>query len=244
MAITTFRLTVEAHKTGRYSHLKEPRETTFTVLTGDTLFFGPDSMGRIDFDMDLSTTGQRQFAYSTEDKQRLDQVLMSNQYDAVVGNPPYIKPKDPAQNKAIRQRYKEYCKGTYALTVPFTVKFFRLAKKQGSSNAPGWVGQITANTFMQREFGKPLIEQFFREVELREIIDTSGAYIPGHGTPTVIVIGRNCPSSHRGAKGILGITGEPTVPKDPANGLVWRAIVNHADEDLSLIHISEPTRRS
>lgn len=230
VAITTFRLTVEAHKTGQYSHLKEPRETTFTVLTGDTLFFGPDSMGRIDFDMDLSSAGQRQFAYSTEDKQRLDQVLMSNQYDAVVGNPPYITPKDPAQNKAIRQRYKEYCKGTYALTVPFMVKFFRLAKKQGTSNAPGWVGQITANSFMQREFGKPLIEKFFREVELREIIDTSGAYIPGHGTPTVILIGRNYPDSPASVKGVLGSEGEPGIPRDPARGVVWNSVREHVDD--------------
>lgn len=229
VAITTFRLTVEAHKTGQYSHLKEPRATTFTVLTGDTLFFGPDSMGRIDFDIDLSSTGQRQFAYSTEDKQRLDQVLMSNQYDAVVGNPPYITPKDAAQNKAIRQRYKEYCKGTYALTVPFMVKFFRLAKQQGTSSAPGWVGQITANSFMQREFGKPLIEKFFREVELREIIDTSGAYIPGHGTPTVILIGRNYPDSPAPIKGVLGIEGEPGIPEVPASGLVWSSIIENID---------------
>ena len=30
-----------------------------------------------------------------------------------------------------------------------------------------------------------------RMVELTEVIDTSGAYIPGHGTPTVILVGRN-----------------------------------------------------
>lgn len=228
-AISTFRLTVEALKAGQYSNLLESREISFTVLTGDTLFFGPDSMGRVDLDMNLSSTGQKQFAYSTEDKKLLDQVLMSNQYDAVVGNPPYITPKDPAQNKAIRQRYKEYCKGTYALTVPFMVKFFRLAKKFGDSNAPGWVGQITSNSFMQRMFGQPLIENFFKEIEIREIIDTSGAYIPGHGTPTVILIGRNYPDSPAVAKGILGIEGEPGAPADPALGTVWNSIVNNVD---------------
>ena len=55
----------------------------------------------------------------------------------------------------------------------------------------GYVGMITANSFMKREFGKKLIEEFFPEVDLTHVIDTSGAYIPGHGTPTVILFGRN-----------------------------------------------------
>ena len=50
---------------------------------------------------------------------------------------------------------------------------------------------ITANSFMKREFGKKLIEEFFPTIDLTHVIDTSGAYIPGHGTPTVILFGRN-----------------------------------------------------
>ena len=43
---------------------------------------------------------------------------------------------------------------------------------------------------MKREFGKKLIEEFFaQKVDLTHVIDTSGAYIPGHGTPTVILFG-------------------------------------------------------
>ena len=55
----------------------------------------------------------------------------------------------------------------------------------------GFTGQITANSFMKREFGKKLIEEFFPAVDLTHVIDTSGAYIPGHGTPTVILFARN-----------------------------------------------------
>ena len=55
----------------------------------------------------------------------------------------------------------------------------------------GYVGMITANSFMKREFGKKLIEEFLPTVDLTHVIDTSGAYIPGHGTPTVILFGRN-----------------------------------------------------
>ena len=46
-----------------------------------------------------------------------------------------------------------------------------------------------SNSFMKREFGKKLIEDFFaQKVDLTYVIDTSGAYIPGHGTPTVILV--------------------------------------------------------
>ena len=45
---------------------------------------------------------------------------------------------------------------------------------------------------MKREFGKKLIEEYLaRPIDLTHVIDTSGAYIPGHGTPTVILFGRN-----------------------------------------------------
>ena len=59
----------------------------------------------------------------------------------------------------------------------------------GDRRGAGYVGQITANSFMKREFGKKLIEHFFaQKVDLTHVIDTSGAYIPGHGTPTVILV--------------------------------------------------------
>jgi len=36
-----------------------------------------------------------------------------------------------------------------------------------------------------------LIEVFLPRVDLTHVIDTSGAYIPGHGTSTVILFGRD-----------------------------------------------------
>src|SRR3546814_2155073 len=55
----------------------------------------------------------------------------------------------------------------------------------------GFVGLITADSFMKREFGKKLIEDWLPRQDLTHLIHTSGAYIPGHGTPTVILLGRN-----------------------------------------------------
>ena len=128
------------------------------------------------------------FTYATEDGPLLLTMLEEGRYDVVVGNPPYITVKDKALNQIYRSKYANVCKGTYALTVPFMALFFALAK---GGEQPGWVGQITSNSFMKREFGTKLIEDFLAHQDLRLVADTSGAYIPGHGTPTVIIVGRN-----------------------------------------------------
>ena len=82
----------------------------------------------------------------------------------------------------------------------------------------GFTGQITANSFMKREFGKKLIEEFFPRVDLTHVIDTSGAYIPGHGTPTVILFARNRQPVASTLRTVMGIRGEPRRPTIPRRG--------------------------
>jgi hypothetical protein len=91
------------------------------------------------------------------------------------------------------------------------------------------VGLITANSFMKREFGSKLIEQVLPRLDLTHVVDTSGAYIPGHGTPTVILFGRHRAPVADGVRTVMGIKGEPSTPDDPARGLVWSAIVGQID---------------
>lgn len=93
----------------------------------------------------------------------------------------------------------------------------------------GFVGMITTNSFMKREFGRKLIEEFLPRVDLTHVIDTSGAYIPGHGTPTVILFGRDRTPVGEAVRTVMGIKGEPATPDDPAQGLVWTAIVDQVD---------------
>ena len=90
----------------------------------------------------------------------------------------------------------------------------------------GFVGMLTANSFMKREFGSRLIEEFFPSVDLTHMIDTSGAYIPGHGTPTCILLGRNRAPAKGTIRTINGIRGEPSKPVDPAQGKVWTSILD------------------
>ena len=161
--------------------------------------------------------------FETEDAPELQRIF-SQGYHAVVGNPPYIA----VQDGALRDAYRRYasCHGQYVLTVPFMERFFELAivESPNGALAAGFVGKITGNSFMKREFGAPLVEAFLPSVDLQTLIDTSGAYIPGHGTPTVILFGRNRPPVARTLRVLDGIRGEPRQPSDPARGLVWTSI--------------------
>jgi hypothetical protein len=169
-----------------------------------------------------------EFAYETEDIQEYPGILEPGQYHVVVGNPPYVTVTDKALNQHYRKLY-DACSRKYALSVPFAQRFFELASaSRRDGHGAGYVGQITANSFMKREFGKKLIEEFFADkVELTHVIDTSGAYIPGHGTPTVIIVGRREARKRADTvRAVLGIRGESGVPDDPSEGTVWRAIVD------------------
>lgn len=152
-----------------------------------------------------------------------ERLLESGSYDVVVGNPPYITVKDRTLNDRYRKAYSDVCSGQYALTAPFARRFTDLARP---GSAAGYVGQITSNSFMKREFGVPLIEGFLAKINLTHVIDTSGAYIPGHGTPTVILVSRNRSPRSATVRAVLGTRGEPEQPKEAALGLVWSAIVD------------------
>jgi hypothetical protein len=226
IAIARFRLTVAALQACGLTRLEDAPGFHLQLAVGDSLLHG-SAQQAFDFgpehDLDAVLSGH---TYSTEDLRTLRDILQPGRYDVVVGNPPYITVRDRSLNKAYRRRYAT-CKGTYAMTVPFMERFFDLAK---GGERPGWVGQITSNSFMKREFGSKLIKGFLANRDLRLVADTSGAYIPGHGTPTVIIVGRNQRPVASTVRAVLGIRGEPGRPDDPAKGVVWRSIVDHVDD--------------
>ena len=233
-AIARFRLLVAALRASRIARLREAPDFRMNVAAGDSLLHGR----RFD-ELDLGSgadqiAGREIFghAFQAEDLGELNRIL-GRRYHVVVGNPPYVTVKDKAANRLYRERYGT-CHRQYSLAVPFTERFFRLALPGTGSTAPrvqgaGYVGLITANSFMKREFGKKLVESFFSTVDLTHVIDTSGAYIPGHGTPTVILLGRHRSPVGEVVRTVMGIRGEPTTPSDPSKGLVWSAIVEQVD---------------
>lgn len=249
VAIARFRLMIAAMKASGKSNLESAHEFKLRLATGDSLLGWSEFESRHQGDLLAVMEGRGAFAYATEDADVLGEYLKPGTYTVVVGNPPYITVKDKALNQTYREIYPKVCHRQYQLTVPFAKRFFDLAKRgDNEGQGAGWVGQITGNAFMKREFGTKLINDYFaHEVELTEVIDTSGAYIPGHGTPTVILVGRaNDRRRSESIRSVLGVRGEPTQPLDPANGLVWTAIVNQidiADSESGWISSSDVERR-
>lgn len=225
-AISKFRLTVEAMRASNVRTLAQAPGYRLHVATGDSLLWEQGGLAEELPGLDEGD-GLADHQYGAEDLSEHPGIVRPGTYHAVVGNPPYITVKDKALNEAYRKAYSS-CAGTYALSVPFAELFFRLTVSD--ADRPGYTGQITSNSFMKREFGKKLVEHFFTSRDLTHVIDTSGAYIPGHGTPTVIILGRNRFAKRTTLRAVLGIRGEPSAPKVPADGFVWRSIVDHLDE--------------
>ncbi|MEW1899297.1 BREX-2 system adenine-specific DNA-methyltransferase PglX [Streptomyces albidoflavus] len=236
VAVARFRLLVAAMAASGLRTFGAAREYEWPIqlAVGDSLI----KDRQLELQLGLGEEGAAgdplaEFSYATEDVHEYPGILQQGRYHVVVGNPPYITVKDKKLNQLYRELY-DACAGTYALSVPFAQRFFELAKRGEDDEAGyGMVGQITANSFMKREFGTKLIEEFFaHKVELTEVIDTSGAYIPGHGTPTVILVGRSRGGSkrQRSIRTVRSVQGEPSAPDAPEEGLVWRAIEEQIDQ--------------
>lgn len=243
VAIARFRLLVAAMHAAGDKTVELDIDYQPHLAAGDSLRWG--SRKQV-LDDDMLGLGIQ--ADVTEDPIAL-RAILRREHDVVVGNPPYITVKDAALNATYRELYDTPHR-KYALTVPFMELLFSLAHGSAQERPAGWVGQITSNSFMKREFGSKLIEEFLPGVDLRTVIDTSGAYIPGHGTPTAIIIGRSQISSTATVRAVLGIRGEPGRPTEPSKGLVWSSITEniahpgYEDAYVSIVDLPRDSFRS
>jgi hypothetical protein len=232
VAIARFRLIVAAIQACGIKNLKRGHAPGWKIhlAAGDSLLFGskPGWKGE---PVALNRQGdlfEVPAIYAVEEAKAVDEILGQG-FHVVVGNPPYIIVRDRSQNAAYRALYST-CHQKFSLGVPFTQRFWELAIQEGEANhSCGFIGMITTNAFMKREFGKKLIEEFFPKIDLTHVLDTSGAYIPGHGTPTVVLFGRSRKPSGNTVRAVLGVKGEPSTPDHPSQGLVWQSIVKHVD---------------
>ncbi|MET3605816.1 hypothetical protein ABIC99_003650 [Sphaerotilus sulfidivorans] len=231
VAIARFRLWVAALQVAEVGRLADAPDFKVHVAIGDSLLhgrrFGLTQTDSLFEAAEALAQYGLDHAYLSEDLEQVNQIL-GRQYHAVVGNPPYIVVGDKALNAAYRLKYAS-CHRQYSLGAPFTERFFELAVSPQGSTEAGHVGLITANSFMKREFGSKLIEEVLPRLDLTHVVDTSGAYIPGHGTPTVILFGRHRKPMLAAVRTVMGIKGEPSTPDDPARGWVWSAIVDQID---------------
>lgn len=224
IAVAKFRLLIAALKAAGSDKVRNAPDFHFHLAVGDSLLHGKrhESQGQ---GLQLDTFDDSlKHAFETEDLTKLNQILRQR-YHVVVGNPPYITVKDKVLNQAYRVKYPT-CHMKYSLGVPFTERFFDLTLSAEGNQPAGFMGMITANSFMKREFGRKLIEEYLPSKDLTHVIDTSGAYIPGHGTPTVIIFSRNKQPRNNLVRAILGVRGEPGTPEDAALGKVWKSITD------------------
>lgn len=222
VAIARFRLTLSyLHKAG-IDRLADVPRLPPNLVVADSLLYGARGVTRELGEVAASKEEWGDDLFRLEDPDRAVE-LLSRGYHAVVGNPPYITCKDARLRRLYAARYGS-CAMNYSLAVPFTERFFQLSAEGG------FVGMINPNSFAKREFGKPLIEKVLPRFDLQRVIDTSGAFIPGHGTPTVILVARSRDPATPTIHAVLGRRGEPSTPEFAERGRVWSAIAAHYDD--------------
>lgn len=244
VAIARFRLTVAGILAAGEKSLVGVPDLGFHLAIGDSLLGEQGTQGEIDM---FAEPERDVFLYRNEDLLEHRGMLTPGNYHVVVGNPPYIAVGDPALNEKYRRAYRTIYR-KYTLAAPFMELFFRLAVRGEAGRGAGYVGKITSNAFLTRLFGRPVVEDLFASripgnpVDLTLVVDSSGAWMPGHnfdGTPTVMVFGRRRPPIAKTVRAVLGITGDDGRPGDPASGPVWSEIVNHVDDaGYDGVHVS------
>ncbi|MGW1669392.1 BREX-2 system adenine-specific DNA-methyltransferase PglX [Streptomyces sp. NPDC002324] len=234
VSITRFRLLVAAMDMARAQSLVDVPDLPLVIATGDALLHG-----RVGDPLGPGSTG---FGSPTDIDEYAERhgLLRLSSYHAVTSNPPYVTVKDKALFAAYRDAY-ESCEGLYALSVPFTELAVRLALPGASA---GRIGLLVANSFMKREFGRKLIEHVLPRVVLSHVIDTSGAYIPGHGSPTVILIGQNrVPTPEVPVHFVVSLRGETRggdlLPAVPGEAPVWQSLRRAAFTPGAMDHWTE-----
>jgi hypothetical protein len=231
VAIARFRLMLAAMRAAGVDRLTARVDFPLHIAVGDSLLHGRGAPG---IQTELALYGdQHTHTYRTEDIDdyiKSIDILEIGSYHVVVGNPPYITAKDKRENDNYRKAYKS-CSGIYHLSVPFIERLFQLAIRGANDGvSAGCIGLITDDAFMKRDFGRRLIEEYFHGVDLTHVINTSGVNIPGHNTPTVILIGRRrYPRSESTIRAVLRVRGEPRKLAGAVIGPAWHAIVTQID---------------
>ena len=220
IAIARFRLLLASLKACGIERLRDAIDFDMSNLAcGDSLYHGRQKQGT------LGDWTEESHYFQTEDADNLKRILRERTFHAVVANPPYITVKDTAPNQTYRQLYSS-CSGKYSLSVPFLERILDLGI---TGNAAGFSGQITSNSFMKRVFGRKLIEKCLPNWDVTHILDTSGADIPGHGTPTAIIFARSRKPSSKTIRAVCGLKEEVGELDNPREGLVWQAIIQLLD---------------
>ncbi len=100
-------------------------------------------------------------------QERFSEVLGEVEFDAVIGNPPYVRQE--TLGSEFKDYVKEKYKDVYHGVADLYVYFFQCAHKLLKPG--GYFGMICSNKWMRANYGKPLRQYLTKNTTLREIID-------------------------------------------------------------------------
>ncbi|HYO54676.1 DUF7008 domain-containing protein [Archangium sp.] len=144
----------------------------------------------------------------------------SARFEVVLVEPPFITERNPELRELYRERYESAWRN-FSLIAPFIELAFSLSVENG------FIGALVGNSWVKRGYGRALVERVLPRQDLTCVVDASGAYIPGHGTPTMMIFARRRLPSSDTVRAVLGHRGEPITPSAPEEGRVWTEIREH-----------------
>ena len=226
VAIARFRLLLVAMRSCDIQRLADAPAFHVNVACGDSLLHGENctTTGQKLMDFAEGAIDQELYShvYPGENLQIVRRFLEQGSYHCIVANPPYIVANDAKLSGWYKKRFRA-CHKQYSLAAPFMELIFLLGREGAYS------GQITANSFMNNEFGEKLVVSILPRIDLTHVIDTRYLQPPGHATPTVIILGRSRPPMQEVVRVAMGIKGETPAPKDLRLGGVWTSILSQLD---------------
>jgi hypothetical protein len=148
-------------------------------------------------------------------------------FDIIVGNPPFVTPRNAARRLLYHKRWQRVTTKNYQLVCPFFELAFGVLLR-----GAGELGFIVSNAFGKRDFGRPLVEDFFPTVHLQKVVDCSGLMFPGHGTPTCIIFGSNNPPDIKAPIRVAAILpGGGDLRTSPEESRLWQTLASHHDDE-------------
>lgn len=127
--------------------------------------------------------------FDWDGKDGFGEIMQSGGFDAVIGNPPYVR------QETLGREFKDYAKQkfeTYAGTADLYTYFIERGVKL--LNDDGLFGIIVANKWLRARYGKPL-RQWLKEQAILEIVDFGDLPVFEQATtyPCILTIGKSAP---------------------------------------------------
>ena len=110
------------------------------------------------------------------------EIMKRGGFDAVIGNPPYVRQESLGNAKVYFQLYYKTFRPTADLYVNFIERGLNLLKKTGL------FGMIVSNKWLRAAYGKPLREFLSKNASVLELIDLAGLPVFAKATVRTIIL--------------------------------------------------------